>query len=109
MNLSHIWDAIKHLFVSTSQAIIEFLQPFALAIEQGGEEILITAAKNAVQVGFAAPGDGSAKMAAALAAFTEEVTAKGLPFLENQARALIEVALQNAKASAAPSPAPNAA
>ena len=88
-----------------------FLKPFIESIEKDGGHLLITAAQNAVAVGFAAPGGGEAKMLAALAAFSAEVAANGLPFVESQARALIEVALQSAKAAvpADASPAPTAA
>lgn len=78
--------------------IWEFIKPFAENLEKDGGQILITAAENAVAVGFAAPGDGASKMTVALAAFSVEVVAKGLPFVESQARTLIEVALQKAKA-----------
>lgn len=81
-----------------------FVKPFILTIESTGGEILITAADNAVVAGFSAPGDGVAKMAVALASFSAEVLEKGLPFIESQARALIELALQKAKA-ALPAPA----
>lgn len=97
-----IRDAIEAFF---SGPIWSFLKPFVVAIESQGGEILIAAAENAVAAGFAAPGDGAAKMAVALASFSAEVVAKGLPFIESQARALIEVALQKAKATLPATPA----
>jgi hypothetical protein len=90
-------EFIQHLFVTTSHTVLAFLKPFALAIEQGGEAILIAAAENAVQTGFSATGSGAERMAAALKSFEEEVVEKGKPFMESQARTLIEIALQNAK------------
>ncbi len=88
----------------------KFLEPFVTALEKEEGTVLIAAAENAVAVGFGIVGGGEVKMAAALASFTAEVTAKGLPFIESQARALIEVALQKAKNAVAalptPSPAP---
>lgn len=101
MNIQDLWTHFKAWIVSESKDLIAFLQPFAANIEKGGAQILIAAAESAVSVGFAAPGDGVAKMAAALAAFSTDVAAKGIPYLESQARALIEVALQNAKTVAA--------
>lgn len=91
-----IRDAVEAFF---SGPVWGFIKPFAQALESQEGQVLITAAENAVQVGFAAPGDGVAKMLAALAAFSEEVVAKGLPYAESQARALIEVALQKAKSA----------
>lgn len=82
----------------------DFIHPFLIALEAGGTQILLTAAENAVVSGFAAGGDGHAKMAAALDAFKAEVSGKGIPFIESQARTLIELALQKAKA-ANPAPA----
>ena len=78
-----------------------FLKPFVDALESQGSTILIAAAENAVAVGFATAGGGQVAMAAALASFSAEVVEKGLPFVESQARALIEVALQKAKTSTA--------
>jgi len=89
-------DYIEGFF---SGPVWDFLKPIADALEHQGGSILITAAENAVALGFATPGDGVVKMAAALGSFAAEVTAKGLPFLESQARALIELALQKAKAT----------
>lgn len=89
-------DAIESFFTGPVWA---FLKPFAAILESEGSSILIAAAENAVTVGFAATGGGDVKMAAALAAFSADVVTKGLPFVESQARALIEVALQKAKAA----------
>src|SRR4051812_10998805 len=94
-------DAVELVFTH----LWDFLVPFLKQVEAGGIGILLPAAENAVAAGFATPGDGTVKMAAALASFSAEVTAKGLPFVESEARALIELALQKAK-SAAPVPAP---
>ena len=103
-----ILDAIEGFFSGT---IWSFVKPFIESIEKDGGHILIAAAQTAVTVGFAATGGGEAKMLAALASFSAEVVANGLPFIESQARALIEVALQQVKAatSTEPSPAPVAA
>lgn len=86
--------------------IWSFIKPFIKALESEEGQVLIMAAENAVAVGFAVTGGGAAAMAAALASFEAEVIAKGLPYLQSQARALIEVALQKAKAAAVPVPAP---
>lgn len=91
-------DTVENFF---THKVWNFLKPFVDAIEHQGADILIDAAENAVQAGFATPGDGAAKMAAALAAFSVEVVAKGKPFIESQARALIELALQKAKVNVA--------
>ena len=103
-------DSVEGFFGGT---LWGFLKPFIEGIEKNGSHILIAAAENAVAVGFASPGSGQAKMAAALAAFSAQVVAEGLPYVESQARALIEVALQSAKASVpadtSPTPAPTAA
>lgn len=100
-----IRDAVEGFFTGP---VWHFIEPFYKALESAEAQVLITAAENAVQVGFTTPGDGTVKMTAALASFSSEVATKGLPFVESQARALIEVALQKAKA-AAPAPTPAAA
>lgn len=91
-----IRDAIES-FISGS--VWTFIKPFVESLEHDGGSILIAAAESAVAAGFAAPGDGAAKMVVALASFEAEIVAKGLPFVVSQARALIELALQKAKAS----------
>lgn len=79
-----------------------FVKPFITIIESEGGQLLIAAAENAVLAGATAiTGGGAAAMSAALASFEAEVVAKGLPFIESQARALIEVALQRAKTAVA--------
>jgi hypothetical protein len=75
-----------------------FLKPFIAATEAQGGTILIAAAEAGVAAGFAATGGGAAAMTAALGVFESQVVSNGLPFVESQGRALIEVALQNAKA-----------
>ena len=103
---THFRDAFEGFFTGT---VWTFLKPFVLSIEANGGRILINAAEAAVAIGFAAPGSGEAKMAAALASFSAQVVSQGLPYIESQARALIEVALQKAKAAVAyPAPAPAA-
>jgi hypothetical protein len=92
-------DAVESFFTGP---VWDFLKPFAAILESEGSSILIAAAEDAVTAGFAAPGNGEAKMAVALASFSAEVIAKGLPFIESQARALIEVALQKAKVATQP-------
>lgn len=96
-----IRDAVEGFFTGP---VWNFIKPFVTALEGEEQGVLITAAKNAVSVGFATPGTGEAKMLAALASFTAEVTEKGLPFIESQARALIEVALQSIKTATPPQP-----
>lgn len=96
-----IRNYLENLFTGP---IWRFLKPFIAIVESEGSTILIAAAENAVSVGFAMSGGGAAAMTAALASFAAEVTAKGLPFIESQARALIEVALQNAKAATGATP-----
>ncbi len=88
-----IRDAIEGFF---SGAVWTFIKPFVLTLESQGGQILIAAAESAVVAGATA-GGGAAAMTAALASFEAEVVSKGLPFIESQARALIEVALQKAK------------
>jgi hypothetical protein len=95
--LHDILDKIKHFIITDSSAVVDFIKPFVEAIVKNGGAVLVTAAENAVQVGFATPGDGAAKRAAALASFSAEVIAKEVPFIESQARGLIELALQKAK------------
>lgn len=87
-------DAVESFFTGP---VWSFIKPFAEALESEEGQVLIAASENAVQVGFATPGDGIVKMTAALASFSAEIISKGLPFVESQARALIEVALQKAK------------
>lgn len=100
---------VAHNLGSDILAFIEgplwtFIQPTVKILESQGGSILVTAAENAVAVGFTTPGGGAAAMTAALASFSAEVAAKGLPFIESQARALIELALQNAKAAVPATP-----
>lgn len=92
-----IINTIEEFFTHT---VWDFLKPFIDAIEHQGATILITAAENAVQAGFDSDGDGKEKMEAALASFADEIEAKGLPFIESQARTMIELALQKAKTAA---------
>lgn len=87
-------DAVEGFFTGP---LWTFLSPFVTALESEEGQVLITAAENAVAIGFTA-GGGAVGMTAALASFEAEVIAKGLPFVESQARAIIEVALQKAKA-----------
>lgn len=87
--------------------VYSFLKPFISTLESQGSSILIAAAEAGVAAGFATTGGGTAAMAAALGVFETQVTTEGLPFIESQARALIEVALQNVKtatATAVPAP-----
>jgi hypothetical protein len=86
-------DAIEAFL---SGPLWDFLKPTVAILETDGGNILISAAESAVVVGFGA-GGGAAGMAAALTSFKAEVVAKELPFIESQARALIELALQKAK------------
>lgn len=90
-----IRDEVESFFTGPVRS---FVKPFVSVLESEGGPILIAAAETAVGIGFGAPGSGVAKMVAALASFESEVVAKGLPFIESQARALIEVALQKAQA-----------
>lgn len=92
------WTKIRDSVVSFfSGPVWDFIKPVVAVIESEGGQILIAAAENAVAAGFSAKGDSSAKMTAALISFSAEVAAKGLPFMESQARVLIELALQKAK------------
>ena len=96
-----IHNAAAQVAAFFSGPVWAFLLPFVHAIESQGGAILVGAAEAALAAGFAAGGTGEAKMKAALAFFAAEVTEKGLPFIESQARALIEAALQKAKAAVA--------
>ncbi len=96
-----IRDAIEGFFTGP---IWDFIKPLVHALESAAGPILIAAAESAVLVGFATPGSGSDKMAAALKSFESEIVAKGLPFLESQARALIELAYQRFEAPASAVP-----
>ncbi|WP_435007973.1 hypothetical protein P12x_005239 [Tundrisphaera lichenicola] len=78
----------------------DFIHPFIVAIEVEGAHLLLTAAENAVTAGFNVAGDSREKMDAALNSFKSEVTSNGHTFIESQARTLIELALQKAKAVA---------
>lgn len=90
-------DAVEYFF---THKIWILLKPFLLSLKDGAEPILIGAAEDAVKVGYSSPGDGQAKMNAALAAFSSAIMAAGIPFIESQARTLIELALQKAKKEA---------
>lgn len=97
--ISDVIQDVKNWFISKVPEIEAFFAPFIASLEAEGKTVLIAAATSAVTVGEAAPGTGEAKMAAALSAFSATVVAQGLPYVESEARALIEVALQNLKAS----------
>lgn len=90
---------VKGWFISKVPEIESFFAPFISSLETEGKTVLIAAATSAVTVGEATPGTGEAKMLAALAAFSSTVVAQGLPYVESEARALIEIALQNLKNS----------
>lgn len=96
--LSDDWNAVKAWLANIAPKVLAFLKPVAQQVTE--DEIAI--AEGAVAVGFTTPGDGIAKMTAALAYFESESAAKELPFIESQARVLIEIALQNAKTAATP-------
>lgn len=91
------WNSFKAWVVSISPKVIAFIKPIAIQIKD--DEIAI--AEAAIAVGAVASGDGQAKMTAALAYFAQQSLAKEIPFVESQARALIEIALQNAKSTPA--------
>lgn len=99
---THVRDTVESFFTGP---VWTFLKPIVTVIESQGGTILLTAAENAVAIGFTAAGN---PMGAALAAFEAEVVAKGLPFIESQARTLIELALQKTKAAVPATPAPDA-
>lgn len=89
-------DEIESFF---SGPVWNFIKPTVLLIESESGQILVAAAEAAVVAGATAAGGGQAAMATALKIFESEVIAKGLPFIESQARLLIETALQKAKAA----------
>lgn len=91
-----IRDEVESFFTGP---VWTFLKPFVHTLESEGGPILLAAAEGAVAVGFSTTGGGAAAMTAALSFFESQVVGKGLPFIESQARALIEVALQNAKSA----------
>lgn len=98
--ITEIKSLISRFEASPVAASIEaFFAPFISSLESEGKSIAIAAATNAVTIGESTPGTGEVKMAAALAAFSATVAAQGLPYVESEARALIEVALQNLKNS----------
>lgn len=74
-----------------------FLRPIAKIVWQRGGAILLQAAENAVGAGFASGGSNQSRMEVALTVFQKEIKAYGIPFIESQARALIELALQKVK------------
>lgn len=91
------WNSFKAWVVSISPKVIAFIKPIAIQIKD--DEIGI--AEAAIAVGATTSGDGQAKMTAALAYFAQQSLTKEIPFVESQARALIEIALQNAKSAPA--------
>lgn len=96
--LSDEWTAFKAWIVKIKPAVLAFIKP---TLQQLTEDE-ITIAEAAVVVGFATEGDGPTKLVAALAYFAAQSAAKEIPFVESKARTAIELALQNAKAAAAP-------
>ena len=88
-----MWTKLKAWFLRIKPEILAFLNP----ILQLATAELIAIAENAVAAGFAAGGNNSDKMAAALDYFRRKVKTTGRDFVESQARLLIELALQKAK------------
>lgn len=96
--LSDKWHALLAWIVSIEPAVLDFIRPTVQQLTT--DEIAI--AEASVAVGFQTPGDGPTKLTAALAYFAAQSLAKEIPFVESKARTAIELALQNAKANAAP-------
>lgn len=92
------WHDLLAWIVRIKPAVLDFIKPTLQKVTE--DEIAI--AEAAVAIGFTTPGSGEVKMLAALAYFAAQSAAKELPYVESQARALIELALQNAKTAAAP-------
>lgn len=92
------WTIFKAWIVKIKPVVLEFVKP---TLQQLTEDE-VTIAEAAVAVGFTTPGDGTVKLTAALAYFAAQSAAKEIPFVESKARTAIELALQNAKAAAAP-------
>lgn len=90
------WQLFETWLKGVAPAVLEFIKPVAQKIT--ADEIAI--AEAAVAEGFSTPGTGEVKMAAALTYFLAQTVAKQIPYLESQARVLIEIALQNAKVAA---------
>lgn len=67
--------------------------------------VVIQAAENAVAAAVTVPGGGAVKAAAALASATLELTTAGVPIIENDLKAAIQVAYNNLPASVASTPA----
>lgn len=96
---TEIRDEVENFFISKVPEVEAFFKPFIASLEAEGKTVLIAAATSAVATGEATPGTGEAKMLAALASFSATVLAQGIPYVESEARALIEVALQNFKSA----------
>lgn len=96
--LQHKWEDFETWLKGIAPVVLNFLKPVAQKVTADEIEI----AEAAVAVGAATPGTGEVKMLAALAYFASQSLAKEIPYIESQARVLIEIALQNAKASAPP-------
>lgn len=98
--LAEKWEEFETWVKGIAPEVLAFLKPVAQQVTT--DEIAI--AEAAVGIGFTTPGDGLAKMTAALAYFAAQSAAKELPYIESEARTLIEIALQNAKTAAATTP-----
>lgn len=90
--------AIEGVFEKEKPTIAAFFAPVIATVEQDG----VDAAETAVAVGESTPGTGAAKMEAALASFIATFAAKAIPYVESEARMLIEVALQKLRALVTP-------
>lgn len=90
-----IRDQIEAFF---SGPVWAFVKPLVSVLETGAGHILIAAAENAVVAGYNAKGTGNAKMSVALTTFEQEIVSQGIPYLESQARTLIELAYQRFEA-----------
>ena len=99
--IDHFEHWLKSELTSDTAKLETFLKPYVAKLKAEGKEVLVDAAEAAVTAGEAAPGDGTAKMLVALTAFAAVCTKESLPYVESEARSLIEIALQNFKAKMA--------
>jgi len=96
-SLHEAWDYIKNLFVTHSKEVADFLKPYWSKFVN---DVLIDAAKKAVDEAEASGGTGVEKMTKALAVFSAICVQESIEFIETEARALIEIALLNKKIAA---------
>lgn len=90
---ARIWVDIVDFFTVSERVVLIFSSSLIHSIAQNGGDILIQAAKTAVDAAEAAGGSGSEKREAAKASIIESLKANGIPLVMNSINGAIEAAV----------------